>query len=244
MYRELELEITDTVWGQPGFPEENVDPVTVPDTVIVRVPESDADEILEGSESRLYLLGYRNRGSDGSFFHMPVGGSAGIIRLSAAPGSADHPEAIRDSLTVGDNRDKRVGLVADELRRLVVEFGPIPLPEEINTRDSEAESIAPPADRPDVDIDYTQPFTVSVGDLDIEFDHWFWVLLDRDVTVTVTRANAKLLTGPLVGEGAVMRQENNGDMVFLDALNTEVVRLTSQQMASAISEFIDALADN
>ncbi len=216
----------------------------MPDTVIVRVPESDADEILEGSESRLYLLGYRTRGSDGSLFHLPIGGSEGIIELSAAPGSADHPEAIRESLNAGDNRDKRVGLVADELRRLVVEFGPIPLPEEINTPDSEAESITPPADRPDVDIDYTQPFTVSVGDLDIEFDHWFWVLLDRDVTVTITRGNATLLTGPLVGEGAVMRQENNGDMVFLDALNTEIVRLTSQQMASAISEFIDALADN
>ena len=103
-----------------------------------------------------------------------------------------------------------------------------PVPSE--NPDTPPPAIVEPCEPPEGLEPFCQPFTYQQGPLRIVWDRWFWGqgMFSRG-TVEIFSGADLVLSGPFSDE-SVMRQERNGDFIFLNDNGESITVVTQQEI--------------
>lgn len=100
-------------------------------------------------------------------------------------------------------------------------------------------AIVEPCEPPEELEAFCGPFSYEQGTLLIVWDRWFWGqgMFSRG-TVEVFEGEDLLVSGPFSDE-SVMKQETNGDLIFLDADGGVVTLVTQSELSPAIQAALE-----
>lgn len=180
-----------------------------------------------GSRLRLYLTIRPFPGRSEAAW-TPVDAEFGIRTASA--GGTD-VESEMDALTAqreGRLVDLRVSAEAS-LQAPFSEYGRIPLHDDSNA--------APQS--PDLSLVQRQPLIADSDGVTVVFDNWFMVLFDPSANVEVLDdAGHTLAEGPIMGEGAIVRNAPDGSIEILGPDGTVVATVTQDELRAAMDRAI------
>ncbi|MGB5731018.1 MAG: hypothetical protein WBN24_05345 [Acidimicrobiia bacterium] len=206
--------------------EEQGDATQPSESMTVQMTEAQSKLVSPGSAATFFLAWTDFKGQlDASF--LPIGGLRGVETDRAATSlridEMDSLRSTRDArITAGRSETERV------LEAALTAHGRIP----IGPHPDESAIVAPSSNR---EL-YHTPLLIVQDGMTVEFDRWFFSLLDGQATVTVTDDSGQvILSGLVEGPASVVRETESGDLQLLDSDDTVVATVTQEELAAAIS---------